>query len=104
VTATGLGQSLAAYQRLVETIEGDGWPRCRVLGEPQLGRRGLYPSLSMKGSTGGVRPMLDLLSEADGTRSLLEIADRMGRPVWELAPWVEPLRAHGLLSVEEVHR
>lgn len=104
VTPRGLGESFAAFQRIVEALEADVMPKTLVLGEPQLGRRGLYPSLSMKGSTAGVRPMLDLLSEADGTRSLLEIADRIGRPFWELAPCLEPLRAHGLLSVEALHR
>lgn len=104
VTPRGLGGSFAAFRRIVEALEADVVPKTLVLGEPQLGRRGLYPSLSMKGSTAGVRPMLDLLSEADGTRSLLEIADRIGRPVWELAPCLDPLRAHGLLSVEELHR
>jgi aminopeptidase-like protein len=104
VTPRGLGESFVAFQRIVETLEADTVPKTLVLGEPQLGRRGLYPSLSVKGSTTGVRPMLDLLSEADGTRSLLEIAERIGRPAWELAPLVRLLESHDLLAVAERRR
>lgn len=98
VTATGLGQSLAAYQRLVETIEGDGWPRCRVLGEPQLGRRGLYPPLGTRERVSTVRRMLDLLSYSDGQTRLLDIANACDLPLWELLPVVDRLRSEALLD------
>lgn len=104
VTARGLGESYIVYRRIVDTLEADVVPKTRVLGEPQLGRRGLYPSLAMKGSTVGVRVMLDLLSEADGSHSLLGIAERIGRPVWELAPLVDLLVAHELVTVEGLAR
>jgi aminopeptidase-like protein len=71
-----------------------------VLGEPQLGPRGLYPSLSTKGSSAGVRPLLDLLSLADGSHSLLDIAERCDRPVWELYEPLDTLVAHGLIDAE----
>lgn len=100
VTPRGLGESFGAFRRIIETLEADVVPRTTVLGEPQLGRRGLYPSLSMKGSTAGVRPMLDLLSQSDGTRSLLEIAELIDRPAWELAPIMRMLEAQGLLTLE----
>jgi aminopeptidase-like protein len=101
VTPRGLGESLRALRRIIETLESDVVPRTTVLGEPQLGRRGLYPSLSMKGSTAGVRPMLDLLSQSDGKRSLLEIAELLGRPVWELSTILASLVVSNLIVISE---
>jgi len=104
VTARGLGQSFNAYRRLIEALECNLTPHATVLGEPQLGRRGLYPSLSLKGSTADVRPLLDLLSYADGSRSLLEIAELLGRPIWELAPLSRILAEHALLRFTAIDR
>jgi aminopeptidase-like protein len=91
VTPRGLAESFALYQKMIELIENDCRPRTRVLGEPQLGRRGLYPSISKKGSTRDVRTMLDLISWADGDHSLLEIAERCGVPAWQLLPTLDRL-------------
>ena len=100
VTPRGMGQSLQLYQHIVEALEADCTPRTTVLGEPQLGRRGLYPSLSKKGSTVDVRTMLDLISLADGEKSLLDIADRCGMPLNELLPMVDRLENAGILELK----
>ncbi len=98
VTARGLAESLCLYRKLVEVLESDCKPRSMVLGEPQLGRRGLYPQISMKGSTVAVRDMLDLISYADGEMSLLEIAERCDRPLWAYTSDLEALVAAGVLE------
>ena len=102
VTARGLGQSFALYQRMIQTLEQHCHPVAQVLGEPQLGRRGLYPSLSIKGSTAPVRSMLDLISMADGQHALVDIADACGVPAWELADTLERLCQAGVLAREGV--
>lgn len=98
VTARGLEESFAVHCRMIEAIEANFYPIARVLGEPQLGRRGLYPSLSMKGATKSVRPMLDLLALADGRHSLLDIAVLSGRPIDELADVARALDEANLLK------
>lgn len=98
VTARGLAESLAVHRTLVEALECDCRPRALVLGEPQLGRRGLYPQTSIKGSTAPVKDLLDLISHADGATSLLEIADRCRRPMWAFVPHLERLVAAGVLE------
>ena len=47
-------------------------------GEPQLGRRGLYPTTGGRSASETVMAMLWTLAEADGSTSLLEIAERAG--------------------------
>ena len=100
VTANGLGESFALYRQMIEVLEGDCHPRALVLGEPQLGRRGLYPGLSGKATPRATRTMLDLISYADGQHSLLEIADICGVPAWELIPILDTLCIAGVLEHE----
>jgi aminopeptidase-like protein len=45
-----------------------------------------------------VRTMMNLLAYADGQRTLLEIADKIDRPMWELVPVAERLCAEGLMK------
>lgn len=98
VTPLGLGQSFMLYRRMIEALEQNCRPVTQVLGEPQLGRRGLYPGLSIKGSTTSVRTMLDLISLADGQHTLVDIADACGVPMWELAPVLDRLCNAGVLT------
>ncbi len=98
ITPTGLAGGFVAYKRIVECIEGNCYPRMTVLCEPQLGKRGLYPTLSTKKSGRDVRAMTNLIAYSDGSFSLLEIAERIGQPMWELLPMVERLAELGLLE------
>jgi len=50
ITPRGLQQSLGVYAGIVGALEANRVFRTTTLGEPQLGRRGLYPTLSAKGS------------------------------------------------------
>jgi aminopeptidase-like protein len=102
VTPAGLGGSFLLYQSMIEVLERHCHPVTCVLGEPQLGRRGLYPSLSKKGSSAGSRLLLDLLSLADGEHSLLEIAERCGTHVRELFGPLDALCGHGLIHLRDL--
>jgi aminopeptidase-like protein len=69
-----------------------------VLCEPQLGKRGLYPTLSTKQSGAQVHDMMNLIAYCDGTRTLLEIAEKVNVPMWKLIPVAEMLKSHALLA------
>jgi aminopeptidase-like protein len=99
VTPAGLQGGFEALRRALEAIERHCRPRVTVLGEPQLGRRGLYPTLSTPDA--GVPLILNFLTWADGTRSLVDIADLCGVPVWELYPMIDRLGSEGLVAVEQ---
>jgi aminopeptidase-like protein len=66
-----------------------------------MGKRGLYPTLSTRKSGEQVRLMMDLISLCDGVNSLLDIAEILGAPIWNLYELCDKLKAHGLLSVDE---
>jgi len=97
ISPAGLAGAIVAIAKAVLAIEVNGRYRTTVLGEPQLGRRGLYPTLSTRASGLAVRRMLDVLAYSDGDHDLLAIADMLGVPVWELSAIARQLLAHELL-------
>jgi aminopeptidase-like protein len=98
VTAQGLGASYQAYRRILECLEANATLESTTLGEPQLGRRGLYPTTSTKESGLRVRRMMNVLAYSDGEHDLLGIAELIDVPMWELLEIVETLVAQGILT------
>jgi aminopeptidase-like protein len=97
-----LEESLCAALAVVDLLEHDGTFRnLAPHGEPQLGRRGLYRALS--GTDPGTRQLalLWVLNQSDGTRSVLEIAERSGIAFGDLHAAVRDLREAGLLAAQE---
>ena len=78
-------------------------------GEPQLGKRGLYPNLNslttLKQSNDHIldgrtklHTILTLLNELDGHTSVLAVAKKLGLELETVAPIVEELESHQLLK------
>tara|TARA_B110000503_G_scaffold85516_1_gene130129 strand:- start:152 stop:892 length:741 start_codon:yes stop_codon:yes gene_type:complete len=101
VTPKGLDGGYWAIRRAIEAIEKNKKYRVTVFCEPQMGKRGLYPTLSTKKSGLEVKLMMDLISLCDGKNSLLEIAELLNTPIWELYELIEILVGHKLLDVIE---
>lgn len=101
VTPNGLAGGFSALQRTILTIENNSFPKTTVLGEPQLGKRGLYPTLSTKESGAQVRAMMDLISYCDGQHDLLDIAELINEPMEKLLDILKPLVANGLIKTDE---
>jgi aminopeptidase-like protein len=99
VTPEGLDGGYNALKCAIEILEQNQYPKVNVFCEPQLGKRGLYPTLSTKSSGAEVHLMMDLITWSDGTKSILEIAEICEVPVWELYPIVRKLAGHGLISL-----
>jgi aminopeptidase-like protein len=94
-----LADSLRKLLRVVEVLECNRrfvnlLPNC----EPQLGRRGLYPSVGGQWSVESRQlAMLWVLNFSDGQHSLLDIAERSGIEMSILAAAADTLRDGGLL-------
>lgn len=78
-------------------------------GEPQLGKRGLYPTINrpkdwfsesaeIKAAQRRLELMLWILNDADGKRKLIGTADRAGCPLTDLIEPLEALIAHDLIE------
>lgn len=98
ITAQGLTGGFNVLRQCIDCIEHNGTFKVTVLGEPQLGKRGLYPTLSRKKSGASVRNMMNLMAYCDGENDLIDIADTIGVPVWDLFPEVKKLQDNLLLK------
>jgi aminopeptidase-like protein len=100
VKPEALVDSLGKLLRVVEVLEANR--RYRNLspdGEPQLGRRGLYPSVGGALSVETQQmALLWVLSFSDGDHSLLDIAERSGMELPVLAAAAHALLQGGLLA------
>ena len=67
-------------------------------GEPQLGKRGLYPTVSKKGSYTAVKVMTHFIAYADGKNDLIGISEILGIPTVDLIEVKNKLIEVGLLS------
>lgn len=99
VTPTGLQGGFDVLRKCIELIEANRTYRATTLGEPQLGRRGLYPTLSTRGSGFSVRTMMNVLAYADGTRDLVAIAEHAGIDPEEAVSIAVRLKEAGLLEL-----
>lgn len=94
-----LAGALALIEAAIEVIEQDRRLRNTLpFCEPQLGRRGLYGALG--GDANAAKrnmAMLWLLNQSDGTRSLLDIAERADMPFATIAATAAVLEREGLL-------
>lgn len=102
VTAEGLEGALDVYEQMLTAIEYNAFYRIKCLCEPQLGKRGLYPTVSQKGSYYDIKSMVNFIAYADGKHDLLEISEIIGVAVKELIPIIEKLRQNELLEIADV--
>lgn len=98
VTPDGLDGGYWAVRRALELIEKNAYYRVNVFAEPQMGKRGLYPTVSTGNIAEQVRRMMNFISYCDGQCSLLEIADLIGVAAWELYDIVERLESEGVIT------
>ena len=103
VTATGLSSTLTLYAKVVESLEQNRIPRAVVVGEPQLGKRGLYPDVGGQIDQNSVSALLDLLAYADGSNDLLDISRVTGHELSTLESLTNTLIAHGILTTNFSH-
>lgn len=98
VTASGLLGSYQALKKAIQCLEANETLSTTVLGEPQLGKRGLYPTIGTKEGGAKVQNMMNFLAYCDGLSSNLEIAEKIKVPLWELDDIINQLKAEKLLK------
>ncbi|MDE7313412.1 MAG: DUF4910 domain-containing protein [Eubacterium sp.] len=104
ISPEGFQGSFDAMAQVIELLEYNRNYQIQVLCEPQLGRRGLYPSVSRKGQYDAVYAITTLIAYADGTNDLIAISDRIGCPAQILIPIVKQLLKAGLLAATEENK
>ena len=98
VSLEGLAGAYEVLKKCLTLIEKNRTYKMNCLGEPQLGKRGLYPTIGTLTSAVAVEDMIDFISYADGKNDLVDISNKTRLPVKELYPIVEKLTKAGLVS------
>ena len=102
VTQDGLAGGFRILQRCLQRLEDNRRYRAVFMCEPQLGKRGLYPTTSTRDTAAQIQTMSDVLGYADGHLDLLEISELIGVSFERCAEVARSLAQAGLLSVDPV--
>jgi aminopeptidase-like protein len=98
VTERGLQESFEMYLSIIAQLEAQRFPKALQVGEPQLGKRNLWPSLSIKDVYSSFKPLADALSLMDGETETAEIAAVLNLTPSEMSQIVVRLEDEGLVE------
>ena len=101
ISPEGLQGSYDVMVRCIDLMECNRKYRTTTLGEPQLGKRGLVPTMSSKETYQETLALKDLIAYADGRNDLIEISELIEQPVERLLPLVGRLLECGLFEIVE---
>jgi aminopeptidase-like protein len=101
ISFDSMEKSVLKYIEIVDAIEKNEkytniFPYC----EPQLGKRGLYPTLgSQKESQNFVSRMMWVLNLADGENDLIDISQKSKISIKDLIPVIDELIRNGIIKI-----
>ena len=99
ISAAGLAGGYTVIHKFIELLEANRVYSVTITCEPQLGRRGFYPTLGGRDVVNSVRSVSNVLAYADGSRDLVDIATHIGISPEEAIDIAERLREAGLLEL-----
>jgi len=98
VCAKGLQASYNVYCDCIELLENNRIYKVNCIGEPQLSKYNLYPTISIKKSDNDVRNLLHFIAFADGKNDVIDISNMIGLPLYKVYQYIEQLKQVGLLE------
>ena len=99
VTAEGLEGGYWALRKAISALENNKRYKINTLCEPQMGKRKLYPTISTKKEKNEINFMMDFMSLCDGKKLLLDIAEILNVPIWNLYDLVAKLKKYNLIKL-----
>lgn len=98
VSPSGFQRSYNVIKCVIDSLEVNYMYRTKVLCEPQLGKRGLYPTVSQKNTYGRGLMIKHFLAYANGKNDLIEISNKIKIPIIDLASVVDDLVRNNLIE------
>jgi len=99
VTPKGLEESFEVYKKIIDVLENNFYYKVTVLGEPQLGKRGLYPDACTPDTDYDLAFLYrNFLAYADGKNDLIDIANIIGISVDKLIDIARLFEKHKLVE------
>lgn len=100
ISPEGLQGSYDVMVKVINALEHNRHYVMTCPCEPQLGKRGLYPTISQKGTYDAARAMQHFTAYADGRNDLIDISNIIGVPVDRLIPIAQKLLEHQLITFD----
>jgi aminopeptidase-like protein len=99
ISPNGLYGGYDKLKKAIELLENNNYYKVNVLCEPQLGKRGLYPTISTKTSGAIVKNMMNFIAYVDGNNDLIDIANIIGVQAEELFDIVDKMKTAKLIKM-----
>ena len=100
ISEAGLQGSFELHKSCIEVIEANRHYKIKCFGEPQLGKRGLYPTLSTKESGELVRDMMNVIAYLDGENDIIDISEITGVNPLKVISIINTLNDNDLIEVK----
>lgn len=101
VSQKGLEETLEFYKKVVIALENNKKYRVNCLCEPQLGKRGLYPTISGKNASVHIMAVKHYIAYCDGINDLIDISNATEIKIEDLIEVQNKLIDAGLLDLVE---
>ena len=98
ISSEGLQGAYDVMVKVIMALENNYHYTMTCQCEPQLGKRGLYPTISYRGSHDSVNVIRDFTAYADGSHDLIDISNIINVPIDILIDIKNKLAAHDLLN------
>lgn len=100
ISPKGLRGGYDVVKKCLTLLEKMNTYRVKVLGEPQLGKRGLYPpNLVDKSLVLEARKIINFIAYCNGTKNLIEVADIINVSAFDLIEIADKLLKENLLEI-----
>ena len=98
ISPEGLQGAYDVMVKVIMALENNYYYAMTCQCEPQLSKRGLYPTISYKGSHDDVNVIRDFTAYADGSHDLIDVSNIINVPINVLIDIKNKLQAHDLLN------
>ena len=98
VTPTGLFGSWELMTKVIAVLEKNKKYRAQIPCEPQMGKRGLYATTSIKGSSNSSLDMMNVLCYCDGRNDLMQLAEITGLDIMTVLAITDRLAREGIIA------
>ncbi len=99
VTAEGLNGGFEYVKKCIDILENNNLYQIKTIGEPQLGKYGLYPTISQKGSADYTRKLTNIIAYLNGKNTILDIAEILNVPFNEVLEIINQLKETNLINM-----
>jgi len=98
VTPKALEETFEIYKKIIIALENNKKYKINCLCEPQLGKRGLYPTISIKDTNKLIYDFTNFIAYCDGNNDLIDISNIIGAPASKCIEFATKLLNAGLIN------